>query len=69
MNRPHLPPSVVETDLALHRLFERVVFSRYLNPLNSRDAQADFALGEPPRYRYQPADWADDELRALDALA
>ncbi|MBK9644314.1 MAG: DUF1704 domain-containing protein [Deltaproteobacteria bacterium] len=68
MNRPHLPPSVVETDLALHRLFERVVFSRYLNPLNSRDAQADFALGEPPRYRYQPADWADDELRALDAL-
>ncbi len=66
-----LPRPLLEADAALHELFVRVAFSRYLNPTNAAEARAAFRSGaasEPP-FSYLPADWADDELRFLDTLA
>ena len=65
-----LPRPLLEADAALHELFVRVAFSRYLNPTNAAEARAAFRSGaalEPP-FSYLPADWADDELRFLDTL-
>jgi len=66
-----LPRPLLQADEALHDLFVRIAFSRYLNPLNATEARAAFRSGsspEPP-FRYLPATWADPELRMLDALA
>ena len=64
--RPHLAGL---SDEALHALHVRTSFSRYLNPINSEEARRDFLAGDDgPVFRYHPADWADDELRMLDAL-
>ena len=66
-----LPRPLLEADAALHELFVRVAFSRYLNPTNAAEARAVFRSGaahEPP-FAYLPAVWADDELRFLDTLA
>ena len=65
-----LPAPIVRADQALHELYQRVHFSRYLNPVNAVDARRVFnAGGATPPFEYQPATWADDELRGLDGLA
>lgn len=64
-----LPPSLLHADRALHALYERVHFSRHLNPLNGAQARQAFREGRhAPPFSYRPADWADDELRMLDGL-
>ena len=37
-----LPEEILEADAALHDLFQRVAFSRYLNPVNVEEARQDF---------------------------
>ena len=64
-----IPPGVLPVDRELHALYERVPFSRYLNPLNAREARRAFRAGaEVPPLRYHEATWADRELSALEAL-
>ncbi len=64
-----LPAPIVRADQALHELYQRVHFSRYLNPVNAPEARRAFNGGaEAPPFEYQPASWADDELRTLDTL-
>lgn len=64
-----LPADLLAVDRALHALYERVHFSRHLNPVNGPEARRAFQAGkEAPPFEYRPADWADAELRVLDAL-
>jgi hypothetical protein len=64
-----LPAPIERADLALHELYQRVHFSRYLNPLNAPDARRIFNAGAlAPPFQYQDATWADSELRVLDGL-
>lgn len=64
-----VPAPILQADAALHELYQRVHFSRYLNPVNAPEARRIFQAGaEAPPFEYQPATWADAELRALDAL-
>ena len=66
---PALPSPLLAADEALHGLYERIAFSQYLNPANTAEARTAFKAGaEQPPFSYRPADWADDELRGLDAL-
>lgn len=65
-----LPDELVDADEALHSLYQRVAFSRYLNPLNEVDARAAFLAGaEAPPFAYLRADWAEDALEMLAALS
>jgi len=68
--RHELPAPLVEADTALHEMFRRVHFSKFLNPANAPDARRAFDRGaaEPP-FAYRDAAWADEEMRRLDALA
>ena len=67
--REAIPPIILHVDRELHTLYERVPFSRYLNPLNAREARRAFRAGaDVPPLRYHEATWADRELKALDAL-
>ncbi|MCP4810793.1 MAG: DUF1704 domain-containing protein [Proteobacteria bacterium] len=64
-----IPPAVLQVDRELHTLFERVPFSRYLNPVNAREARQAFRAGrDVPPLRYHTATWADAELGRLDRL-
>ena len=64
-----IPPAVLHVDRELHTLFERIPFSRFLNPVNAREARQRFRAGaESPPLRYHPATWADAELARLDRL-
>ena len=64
-----LHPALIEADETLHALFERVPFSRYLNPLNTTEARQAFRAGSrTPPLRYHQAHWADDELARLERL-
>lgn len=64
-----LPEPVIAVDEALHDLYARIPFSRFLNPTNAPEARAAFLEGRrAPPFQYQPAVWADEELRRLDAL-
>ena len=49
-------------------LLGRVVTSKYLNPTNEVEARAAFEAGQPVRFNYTPATWADEWLRALDRI-
>lgn len=62
------PEPLMQVDLALHRLHQRHIYSRHLNPLNAREAWMAFQRGAPVRFEYQPALWADEELRLLEGL-
>ena len=65
-----LPAPLVEADTALHEMFRRVHFSKFLNPTNAPAARRAFERGaEAPPFSYRHADWADAELRLLDRLA
>jgi hypothetical protein len=65
----NVPAPIVQADQALHELYQRVHFSRFLNPVNAPDARRLFLAGAPaPPFEYQAAVWADAELRNLDAL-
>lgn len=67
--QPRLPEPVLAVDAALHDLYARVHFSRFLNPTNAREARVAFLEGRhAPPFQYHVADWADDELRRLDAM-
>ncbi len=64
-----IPAPILEADEALHELYRRVHFSRFLNPINAPEARRSFLAGaQVPAFEYQPATWADDELRLLDRL-
>ena len=64
-----LPQPLLDADAALHALHQRRHFSKYLNPLNALEARKRFDAGAPaPPFAYHPLDWADEELRMLDAL-
>ena len=64
-----IPPRILQVDRELHALYERVPFSRFLNPLNAREARRAFRAGaEVPPLRYHEATWADRELDLLDSL-
>ncbi len=64
-----LPAPIVGADQALHELYQRVHFSRFLNPVNAPEARRVFNAGaQAPPFEYQPATWADAELRILDSL-
>ena len=64
-----VPAPIVKADEALHMLYQRIHFSRYLNPINAPDARRVFQAGAvAPPFEYQDASWADEELQQLDAL-
>ncbi|MEE2752045.1 MAG: tyrosine/phenylalanine carboxypeptidase domain-containing protein [Myxococcota bacterium] len=64
-----LPSEIIEADQALHRLYERISFSRYLNPTNIMEARQAFKEGfEAPPFEYLQADWAEEEIAMLDSL-
>lgn len=64
-----LPEEIVEADLALHALFQRVAFSRYLNPVNVDEARQDFMAGaEAPPFQYLRPNWAPEALEMLKGL-
>jgi hypothetical protein len=64
-----LPADLLEVDEALHELFRRVRFYQCLNPVNGVEAREAYRRGVwIPPFRYEPATWADRELRGLDAL-
>ena len=66
---PALPAPLLAADEALHGLYERIAFSQYLNPANTAEARAAFRAGaEQPPFSYRPTEWAEEELRGLDAL-
>ena len=65
-----LPQEIGEADAALHSLFQRVAFSRYLNPVNVDEARQDFIAGaDAPPFRYLRPDWAPEALEMLRALS
>lgn len=64
-----LPPSVLLADEALHAVLCRYRVAEHLNPVNLPEARAAWGRGkDPPPFAYAPADWADEALRALDAI-
>ncbi len=64
-----LPTALLHADRDLHALYERVPFSRYLNPINAVEARQAFRSGvAAPPLRYHPASWADEELARLERL-
>ena len=66
---PCLPDEIVDADLALHSLFQRVVFSRYLNPVNVEEARQDFLAGsDAPPFQYIRPEWAPDALALLNRI-
>ena len=67
---PVLPQEILDADSALHTLFQRVAFSRYLNPINVDEARQDFIAGaEAPPFRYLRPDWAPEALELLRGLS
>jgi hypothetical protein len=65
-----LPDALIEADEALHSLYQRVAFSRYLNPLNVVEAREDFMAGaQAPPFAYLRADWAEDAAAMLAGLS
>jgi hypothetical protein len=64
-----LPPALLHADRELHTLYERIPFSRYLNPINVAEARQAFRSGsKAPPLRYHAAHWADEELARLERL-
>lgn len=64
-----LPKELTDADEALHSLYQRITFSRYLNPLNAQEARQDFLAGaEVPPFSYLRAHWAPEALAVLDGL-
>ena len=64
-----LPKELTDADEALHSLYQRITFSRYLNPVNAEEARQDFLAGaEVPPFSYMRADWAPEALALLDRL-
>ena len=64
-----IPAEIVEADAILHALFERVAFSRYLNPANVAQARKAFNEGaEAPPFAYHPVEWAEEALETLEGI-
>jgi hypothetical protein len=64
-----IPAHVRSCDAQLHRVLERIAFSRYLNPTNAPEAHVRFVAGGIARFEYLPFPDVDDVLAELeDAL-
>jgi hypothetical protein len=61
-----IPAHVRTCDAQLHRVLERVAFSRYLNPTNAPEAHERFLGGAAARFEYLPFPDPDDVLAELE---
>lgn len=64
-----LPAPLREADRRLAGLLNRYRLAEHLNPLNPAEARARWTAGRAaPPFTYAPVPWADEALRALDAV-
>jgi hypothetical protein len=64
-----IPAEILKADATLHALFERVAFSRHLNPTNIAEARQAFNEGaEAPPFAYLPVEWAQEVLETLERI-
>ena len=61
-----IPAHVRACDAQLHRVLERVVFSRHLNPTNAPEAQERFLGGAIARFEYVPVPDVEGVLAELE---